>query len=58
MKALSFMSAEKNIQEARKPKDEETFEKSKFQKAIQHRRKLPVRATKTIGPAIRTYIGL
>jgi FemAB-related protein (PEP-CTERM system-associated) len=37
---------------------EETPEKSKFARAIQYWKKLPVSITKFIGPSIRKYIGL
>ena len=43
----------KNLQET-----EEKSQKSKFEKAIQCWKKLPVPATKIIGPMIRKYIGL
>ena len=38
--------------------DEETSEKSKFDKAIQYWRKLPVPISKILGPMIRKHIGL
>ncbi len=38
--------------------DEETSEKSRFDKAIQYWQKLPVPVTKYIGPMIRKHIGL
>ena len=38
--------------------DQETSEKSKFDKAIQYWQKLPVPVTKVIGPMIRKHIGL
>jgi serine/alanine adding enzyme len=38
--------------------NEETSEKSKFDKAIQYWQKLPVPVTKIIGPMIRKHIGL
>ena len=41
-----------------RPENEEPSEKSKFEKAIQYWRKLPVPVTKIIGPAIRKHIGL
>ena len=41
-----------------KPIDEETSEKTKFDKAIQCWQKLPVPITRIIGPKIRKYIGL
>ncbi len=40
------------------PVDEETTEKSKFDKAIQYWQKLPVPVTKIIGPWIRKHISL
>jgi len=38
--------------------DEETSEKSKFDKAIQYWKKIPIPVTKIIGPMIRKHIGL
>jgi serine/alanine adding enzyme len=38
--------------------NEETSEKSKFDKAIQYWQKLPVPVTKILGPMIRKHIGL
>lgn len=40
------------------PADSETSEKSKFDKAIHYWQKLPVWATKILGPKIRKHIGL
>jgi FemAB-related protein (PEP-CTERM system-associated) len=40
------------------PIDEETPEKSKFEKAIRYWQKLPVSVTKVVGPMIRKHIGL
>ncbi len=40
------------------PIDEETSEKTKFQKAIQYWQKLPVPITGVVGPMIRKHIGL
>jgi len=40
------------------PIDEETSEKSKFEKAIRFWQKIPVPITKIIGPMIRKHIGL
>ncbi len=40
------------------PVNDDTSEKSKFDKAIQYWQKLPVPVTKIIGPMIRKYIGL
>jgi hypothetical protein len=40
------------------PVDEDPFEKTKFQKAIQYWQKLPVPVTKVVGPMIRKHIGL
>ena len=38
--------------------DEETSEKSKFERAIRYWQKLPVPVTKIIGPMIRKHISL
>jgi len=40
------------------PADSETYEKSKFDKAIQYWQKLPVSVSKALGPMIRKNIGL
>jgi len=40
------------------PIDEETSDKSKFDKAIRYWQKLPIPVTKAIGPRIRKHIGL
>jgi len=40
------------------PINEDTSEKSKFEKTIQYWKKLPVPVTRVIGPRIRKYIGL
>lgn len=40
------------------PNDKETSERSKFNKAIEYWKKIPVPLTKVIGPMVRKHIGL